>query len=116
MSAAERYDTQRPLRGHVFARGLGVVRSLVASTQAAEAVRAGVAWRTWVRWESGRTQAPVTALLKVADRWGVDVNDLLVAPGPERRAALRLDAEVRRLVIEHGPDLVSAAVARAIGR
>ena len=107
--------TKRVYKGHAFAYGLREVRRVVGGTQVAEALRVGVSWRTWIRWEHVETQVPLMELEGVAERWRVSLDELLVAPSRERLAGLRLEQVLRQLVGEHGVDAVREAMARALG-
>jgi transcriptional regulator with XRE-family HTH domain len=102
-------DRKRRIRGRAFALGLAVVRAARGGVQAFEALQAGVSLRTWRRWERAETQASVTRLEAVAERWRVRVDDLTVQPTRERLAVLRLEQDLQRLVDEHEMERVRAA-------
>jgi len=99
---------KRSLRDHVYARGLATYRAARGDTQEREAALQGVAWRTWHRWETGAARAPLGALRSVAERWGVPLEVLVDQPQPGP------DAQVRRLVAEHGEEQVARATKRVI--
>lgn len=100
--------TKRPRRDHVLALGLLVYRTARGGTQEQEAALTGVSWRTWLRWERRTARAPLAKLEAVAARWGVPVDALTTEPahGP--------DAQLRKLVAEHGVEPVRVAAARVI--
>jgi transcriptional regulator with XRE-family HTH domain len=114
MPPAERHDRKRRIRGRAFAPGLRAFRGLCGGSQASEATRAGVSLRTWARWEAQETQAPLSRIAGVAERWHVNLEDLL-EPTPDRLAQVEVEQHLRRLVAEHGDALVRGAAARVLG-
>lgn len=99
---------KRRKRAPGVALGLAAYRLARGGTQTEEARRSLVSESTWRRWETGRCTPPMRALQSVAERWGVDVAELLEAPVDAP------DAEVRALVERHG-DAVITSVTRVTG-